>query len=73
MPPLLFIGARRAYLAPMKRTHRKVLIVLVIAALGLVAWHFDLFRAGDCLIQGGRWNWANDFCRLDSLARSEAG
>ena len=42
---------------------------LVILALGLIAWHFGLFRAGDCLLQGGSWNMDNGFCRLDSLAR----
>ena len=57
------IGAR------MKRTPRKILILLVLAALGAVAWHFGLFRAGDCLIQGGRWNSDTGVCRLDSLAR----
>ncbi|MEC3911640.1 hypothetical protein U5A82_14540 [Sphingobium sp. CR2-8] len=53
----------------MKRTHRKILIVLVLIILGAIAWHFALFRAGDCLIQGGRWNWDTGFCRLDSLAQ----
>ncbi|BBF69831.1 hypothetical protein SBA_ch1_20310 [Sphingomonas bisphenolicum] len=57
------IGAR------MKRTPRKILILLVLAVLGAVAWHVGLFRAGDCLIQGGRWNGETGFCRLDSLAR----
>ncbi|WCP14699.1 hypothetical protein sphantq_03148 [Sphingobium sp. AntQ-1] len=57
------IGAR------MKRTPRKILILLVLLALGTVAWHFGLFRAGDCLIQDGRWNGDAGFCRLDSLAR----
>ncbi|SEI85276.1 hypothetical protein SAMN05518849_1011114 [Sphingobium sp. AP50] len=51
----------------MKRTPRKVLIVLILAAIGALAWHFDLFRAGDCLTQGGTWNWDGNFCRLDSL------
>ncbi|HUD93417.1 hypothetical protein [Sphingobium sp.] len=54
----------------MKRAPRKVLIVLVLAILGLIAWQLDLFTAGDCLIQGGRWNWDNGFCRLDSLSRA---
>lgn len=53
----------------MKRTHRKALIVLILAALGFIAWYFHLFRAGDCLMQGGTWNWAGDFCRLDKLAQ----
>ncbi|MBZ9645921.1 MULTISPECIES: hypothetical protein [Sphingomonadaceae] len=53
----------------MKRTPRKILILLVLAVLGAVAWHVGLFRAGDCLIQGGRWNGETGFCRLDSLAR----
>jgi hypothetical protein len=51
----------------MKRTPRKVLIVLILAAIGALAWHFHLFRAGDCLTQGGTWNWDGHFCRLDSL------
>lgn len=51
----------------MKRIPRKVLIVLILAAIGALAWHFDLFRAGDCLMQGGTWNWDGHFCRLDSL------
>lgn len=54
----------------MKRTPRKALIVIILAVLGLIAWRFDLFTAGDCLIQGGRWNWDNGFCRLDSLSRA---
>lgn len=58
-----------AYLAPMKRAHRKVLFVLVLAVIGGIAWQFDLFTAGDCLMQGGRWNWDAGFCRLDSLAQ----
>lgn len=53
----------------MKRTPRKLLIAIVILALSLIAWHFGLFRAGDCLLQGGSWNMDNGFCRLDSLAR----
>ncbi|CAM5535981.1 hypothetical protein [Sphingobium scionense] len=53
----------------MKRPPRKLLIALVILALGLIAWHFGLFRAGDCLLQGGSWNMDNGFCRLDSLAQ----
>ncbi|NML09932.1 hypothetical protein HHL08_07170 [Sphingobium sp. AR-3-1] len=53
----------------MKRTPRKILILLVLAALGAAAWQFGLFRAGDCLIQGGRWNNDTGVCRLDSLAR----
>jgi len=53
----------------MQRTHRKILILLVLVALGALAWHFDLFRAGDCLLQGGRWIADGGFCRLDSLAR----
>lgn len=57
------IGAR------MKRTPRKILILLGLFALGAIAWHFGLFRAGDCLIQGGRWNGDTGVCRLDSLAR----
>lgn len=63
------MGPAQAYLTPMKRTHRKALIVIILAVLGLLAWRFDLFTAGDCLIQGGRWNWDNGFCRLDSFAR----
>ncbi|TWH94480.1 hypothetical protein IQ35_01723 [Sphingobium wenxiniae] len=54
---------------PMKRAHRKWLIVLVLLALGAVAWWAGLFTVGDCLMQGGRWNWSGHFCRLDSLAR----
>jgi hypothetical protein len=57
----------------MKRTHRKILIALVLIALATIAWHFGLFRAGDCMIQGGAWNWDNGFCRLDSLARPNDG
>ncbi|WP_231923277.1 hypothetical protein [Sphingobium cloacae] len=53
----------------MKRMHRKWLIVLVLIALGGLAWWADLFTAGDCLMQGGRWNWGGHFCRLDSLAQ----
>ena len=53
----------------MQRTYRKILILLVLVALGALAWHFDLFRAGDCLLQGGRWIGDGGFCRLDSLAR----
>lgn len=53
--------------ARMKRPARTVLIVLLLAALGLAAWHFGLDRAGDCLLQGGRWNRDGGFCRLDSL------
>lgn len=63
----------RAYLHAMKRPTRKILIVLVIVALGLVGWHFGLDRAGDCLLQGGRWNWDGGFCRLDSLAQHPFG
>lgn len=72
---LLFHGSafpwapRAPIWARMKRTPRKLLIALVILALGLIAWHFGLFRAGDCLLQGGSWNMDNGFCRLDSLAR----
>ena len=51
----------------MKRPARKILIVLILAALGLVGWHFGLDRAGDCLLQGGRWNWDGGFCRLEGL------
>ncbi|MCI4589858.1 hypothetical protein MOK15_07110 [Sphingobium sp. BYY-5] len=53
----------------MKRTHRKILILVLLLVLGGIAWQFDLFRVGDCLMQGGRWNWDGNFCRLDSLAR----
>ena len=56
----------------MKRPARKILIVLILAALGLVGWHFGLDRAGDCLLQGGRWNWDGGFCRLDSIAYGAA-
>ena len=56
----------------MKRPTRKILIVLVIAALGLAGWHFGLARAGDCLLQGGHWNWGGGFCRLDSIAYGAA-
>jgi hypothetical protein len=52
----------------MKPLHRKLLILAALIALGVIAWHFALFRAGDCLLQGGRWNWSGGFCRLDSLA-----
>ncbi|MGE4322916.1 MAG: hypothetical protein AB7E60_07780 [Sphingobium sp.] len=52
----------------MNRTRSRLLILLAILILGLIAWHFGLFRAGDCLIQGGRWNWDGGFCRLDALA-----
>lgn len=55
--------------ARMKRTPRKILILLALLVLGAAAWHFGLFRAGDCLMQGGQWNWDGGFCRLDSLAR----
>ncbi|MBH1998595.1 MAG: hypothetical protein I8H96_05605 [Sphingomonadaceae bacterium] len=51
--------------ARMKRTHRKLLILLVLLILGSIAWYADLFRAGDCLIEGGQWNRAGQFCRLD--------
>lgn len=53
----------------MNRPRRKLLILLAVLILGLLAWHFALFRAGDCLIAGGRWNWDGGFCRLDSLAQ----
>lgn len=53
----------------MTRTQRKLLILILILSLALVAWHFGLFRAGDCLLEGGRWNWDGGFCRLDSLAQ----
>ena len=51
--------------ARMKRTPRKLLILLVLLTLGGIAWYADLFRAGDCLIEGGRWNRTGQFCRLD--------
>ncbi|KQN00875.1 hypothetical protein ASE85_09655 [Sphingobium sp. Leaf26] len=51
----------------MKRAPRKVLIILALVILAALAWHFGLFRAGDCMVQGGSWNWDNGFCRLDSL------
>ncbi|SCW69372.1 hypothetical protein SAMN02927924_02202 [Sphingobium faniae] len=54
----------------MKRMHRKWLIVLVLLALGAIAWWADLFTVGDCLMQGGRWNWDGHFCRLDSIAHT---
>jgi len=47
----------------MKRPARKILIVLILAALGLVGWHFGLDRAGDCLLQGGRWSPINGACQ----------
>lgn len=55
----------------MNRPRRKLLILLAVLILGLLAWHFALFRAGDCLIAGGRWNWDGGFCRLDSLAQPQ--
>ncbi|WP_088185674.1 hypothetical protein [Sphingobium sp. Z007] len=63
------MGTAHVYWARMQRTPRKILILLVLVALVAIAWHFGLFRAGDCLIQGGRWNSDTGFCRLDSLAR----
>jgi len=54
----------------MKRTHRKILILLVLLILGGIAWYADLFTAGDCMLQGGRWNWEGHFCRLDTLYQS---
>ena len=53
----------------MKRPYRKLLILIALLILGGMAWHFGLFRAGDCLLQGGSWNGNGGFCRLDSLAR----
>lgn len=53
----------------MKRIYWKILIALLLVAIGAIAWHFALFRAGDCLIQGGNWNWDNGFCRLDAMAQ----
>lgn len=52
----------------MTRVPRKLLIILALLLIGGLAWHFGLFRAGDCLLQGGRWNWDNGFCRLDAMA-----
>ncbi len=53
----------------MKRTHRKYWILIILLILGGIAWQAGLFRAGDCLIAGGRWVSEGQFCRLDSLAR----
>lgn len=57
----------------MKRSHRKALILIILLVLGALAWQLGLFRAGDCLLEGGRWNWSGGFCRLDSLARPGGG
>lgn len=51
----------------MKNAPRKILILIALLILGVLAWHFGLFRAGDCIVQGGAWNWDNGFCRLDSM------
>jgi hypothetical protein len=51
----------------MKRPARKILIALVLAALGGAAWHFHLDRAIDCWNRNGRWVWDGGFCRLDTL------
>lgn len=52
----------------MQRYRRKLIILVVLLAIGALAWHFDLFRAGDCLREGGKWNADGGFCRLDRLA-----
>ncbi|MET0248924.1 MAG: hypothetical protein ABW164_04270 [Sphingobium sp.] len=49
----------------MKRIHVRLLVLLAVLILGALAWQADLFRAADCLIEGGRWNWDGAFCRLD--------
>lgn len=53
----------------MQRPLRRLLILLAILILAGLAWHAGLFRAGDCLLQGGRWNWDGSFCRLDRPAQ----
>lgn len=52
----------------MQRHRRKLLILIAILILGAVAWWANLFRAGDCLLEGGRWNAGGQFCRLDRPA-----
>lgn len=51
--------------ARMKRTPRTLLILAALLILGGIAWYADIFRAGDCLLEGGRWNRDGHFCRLD--------
>lgn len=52
----------------MQKHRRKILILLALLALGGIAYATGLNRAGDCLLQGGRWNWDGGFCRLDRAA-----
>jgi hypothetical protein len=49
----------------MQKHRRKIIILLALLALGGIAYATNLNRVGDCLLQGGRWNWDTGFCRLD--------
>lgn len=49
----------------MKRTYVRLLVILVALILAALAWQAGLLRAGDCLLQGGRWVGEGGFCRLD--------
>jgi len=49
----------------MKRIHVRMLVLVAVLILGGLAWQAGLFRMGDCLLQGGRWNGDGSFCRLD--------
>lgn len=56
----------------MKRTHRKLLILVLLLALGAGAWALGLDRAADCWTKGGSWLWDGGFCRLDTMPQRPA-